>query len=194
MGPHYANFAAIVDSLRSHDALRVAEKEELGSTLIELLGDRRAAKAMGARAKEVFDSEAGATDRCLRALVDLIQPVKPLISTTIPIDPAKLEEAQRLKDNGAGQEAILRFIRDKGGDKIDSIRIVQSVYGFSHAQAKQEVHDSEVWRDRKSADDAFHERRWNEFEEISKSPQSEISLTEFEAETRTQENDEERKP
>jgi 3-deoxy-D-manno-octulosonic-acid transferase len=73
MGPHYANFAAIVDSLRSHDALRIAAKEELGSTLIELLGDRTAAKAIGARAKEVFDREAGATDRCvaaIRALLD----------------------------------------------------------------------------------------------------------------------------
>ena len=51
MGPHYANFAAIVDSLRSHDALRIAAKEELGSTLIELLGDRTAAKAMGSARK-----------------------------------------------------------------------------------------------------------------------------------------------
>jgi len=72
MGPHYANFAAIVDSLRSHDALRIAAKEELGSTLIELLGDRTAAKAMGARAKEVFDCEAGATDRCVAAISALL--------------------------------------------------------------------------------------------------------------------------
>jgi 3-deoxy-D-manno-octulosonic-acid transferase len=194
MGPHYANFVAIVDSLRSHDALRIATKEELGSTLIEILGDRIAAMAMGGRAKEVFDSEAGATDRCVRALVDLLQPIKPLLSATMPIDPGILEEAQRLKHNGAGQEAILQFIRDKGGDKIDSSLILEGICGLSHAQAKQEVHDSEVWRDRKSADDSFHERRWNEFEEASKLPQSEISLTEFEAEIRSQENDEERKP
>ena len=159
MGPHYANFVAIVDSLRSHDALRIAAKEELGSTLIEILGDRTAAMAMGGRAKEVFDSEAGATDRCVRALVDLIQPVKPLLSATMPIDPGILEEAQRLKHNGAGQEAILRFIRDKGGDKIDSSLILEGICGLSQAQAKQAVHDSEVWRDRKSADDSFHERR-----------------------------------
>ena len=72
MGPHYANFTAIVDSLRSHDALRVAAKEELGSTLIELLGDRSVAKAIGARAKEVFDREAGATDRCVTAILELL--------------------------------------------------------------------------------------------------------------------------
>jgi 3-deoxy-D-manno-octulosonic-acid transferase len=72
MGPHYANFAAIVDSLRSHDALRIAAKEEVGSTLIALLGDRKAARAIGARAKEVFDREAGATDRCVAAIRALL--------------------------------------------------------------------------------------------------------------------------
>jgi 3-deoxy-D-manno-octulosonic-acid transferase len=72
MGPHYANFAAIVDSLRSQDALCIAEKEELGSTLIALLGDRKAARDIGARAKEVFDREAGATDRCVAAIRALL--------------------------------------------------------------------------------------------------------------------------
>jgi 3-deoxy-D-manno-octulosonic-acid transferase len=72
MGPHYANFAAITDSLRDRDALRIAAKEDLGSTFIELLGDRVAAEAMGARAREVFDSQAGATDRCVAAILELL--------------------------------------------------------------------------------------------------------------------------
>ncbi len=72
MGPHYANFVAIVDSLRSHDALRIAAKDELGSILIALLGDHPAARAMGMRAKEIFDSEAGATDRCVEAIRELL--------------------------------------------------------------------------------------------------------------------------
>ncbi len=68
MGPHYANFAAITDSLRARDALRIAEKAELAATLIELLQDRAAAKAMGARAREVFEQQAGATERCIEAI------------------------------------------------------------------------------------------------------------------------------
>jgi len=72
MGPHYANFVAIVESLRSHDAMRIAAKEDLASTLIELLRDRAAAGAMGARAKEVFDRQAGATDRCVAAIRELL--------------------------------------------------------------------------------------------------------------------------
>jgi 3-deoxy-D-manno-octulosonic-acid transferase len=72
MGPHYANFLAITDSLRAHDALRIAAKEELASALIELLRDRAAAEAMGARAREVFERQAGATDRCVAALRALL--------------------------------------------------------------------------------------------------------------------------
>jgi 3-deoxy-D-manno-octulosonic-acid transferase len=73
MGPHYANFLAITDSLRTHDALRIAAKEELGAALIALLGDRTAAQAMGARAREVFERQAGATERCVAALRALLE-------------------------------------------------------------------------------------------------------------------------
>jgi 3-deoxy-D-manno-octulosonic-acid transferase len=72
MGPHYANFVAITDSLRVYDALRIAAKEQLAAMLTELLRDRAAAEAMGARAREVFERQAGATDRCVAALLALL--------------------------------------------------------------------------------------------------------------------------
>jgi len=72
MGPHYANFAAITDSLRDHDALRIAAKDDLASTLIELLSNRSAAEAMGKRAREVFDRQAGATDRSVASIRELL--------------------------------------------------------------------------------------------------------------------------
>ena len=68
MGPHYANFRSVVEELRAHDALRIAEKGDLAAALIELLRDRTAAEAMGARAKQVFDEQAGATARCVEAI------------------------------------------------------------------------------------------------------------------------------
>ena len=40
MGPHYANFRAITEDLLAHEALRIAAKEELAATLIDLLRDR----------------------------------------------------------------------------------------------------------------------------------------------------------
>ena len=72
MGPHYANFVAITDSLRARDALRIAAKEELAAALMALLGDRPAAEAMGARAREVFERQAGATERCVAAICGLL--------------------------------------------------------------------------------------------------------------------------
>jgi 3-deoxy-D-manno-octulosonic-acid transferase len=71
-GPYDANFRAIYWNLRAHQALRVASKEELAATLIELLRNSAEAAAMGARAREVFDQQAGATDRCVEALRALL--------------------------------------------------------------------------------------------------------------------------
>ena len=72
MGPHYANFRAITDDLLAHNALRIATKDQLAASFIELLQDRPAAEAMGARAKEIFNRQAGATDRCAAALCELL--------------------------------------------------------------------------------------------------------------------------
>jgi 3-deoxy-D-manno-octulosonic-acid transferase len=74
MGPHYANFRAITDDLRTRNAIRIAAKEELAVALIELLRDRLAAVAMGERARQVFDQQAGATSRCVEALRELLPP------------------------------------------------------------------------------------------------------------------------
>lgn len=74
MGPHYANFRAICDDLLAHDAMRVVQGDDLTRTLLELLRNRAAAEAMGARARQVFEAQAGATARCvaaIRALLDL---------------------------------------------------------------------------------------------------------------------------
>ncbi|MFP5209251.1 MAG: 3-deoxy-D-manno-octulosonic acid transferase [Acidobacteriota bacterium] len=78
MGPHYVNFRAITEDLREHRALRIAGKEELAATLIELLQNPKEAAAMGERARQVFAQQAGATDRCVQALRALLSaPVRP---------------------------------------------------------------------------------------------------------------------
>ncbi len=72
MGPHYANFRAIADTLRAQEALRIAPRAELTDMLLLLLENRQEAAAMGARARAVFDQQAGATERTVRALQDLL--------------------------------------------------------------------------------------------------------------------------
>ena len=75
IGPHYANFRAITEELIAHDALRIAAKEDLAATLVELLRDSAAASAMGGRARLVFNQQAGATARCVDALRELLLPI-----------------------------------------------------------------------------------------------------------------------
>jgi len=72
MGPHYANFRAITEDLLAHQALRIAKRADLATTFIDLLRDPAGAAAMGARAKQVFSSQAGATGRSMDALAELL--------------------------------------------------------------------------------------------------------------------------
>ena len=72
MGPHYANFRSITEDLLAHDALRIAAEGELAGALTGLLGDTAAAEAMGARARQVFETQAGATARCVEAIGELL--------------------------------------------------------------------------------------------------------------------------
>jgi 3-deoxy-D-manno-octulosonic-acid transferase len=72
MGPHFANFRAITEDLLAHQALRISKNEELSATLIGLLQDPQAGKSMGARARQVFELQAGATGRCMIALRSLL--------------------------------------------------------------------------------------------------------------------------
>jgi 3-deoxy-D-manno-octulosonic-acid transferase len=72
MGPHFANFRAITGDLIAHGAIQIAAGEDLAAALIRLLQDRTAAEAMGERARQVFDKQAGATARCVAALRELL--------------------------------------------------------------------------------------------------------------------------
>jgi 3-deoxy-D-manno-octulosonic-acid transferase len=72
MGPHYANFRAITCDLLAQQALRIAAKEDLAATLIDLLQNPAQAKTMGERARQVFSQQAGATGRSVDALRQLL--------------------------------------------------------------------------------------------------------------------------
>ena len=173
MGPHYANFRSIAEDLRAHDALRIAHKENLWPVLDELLVDREVAMAMGERARAVFEAQAGATARCVNAITRLL---KPLSTSVPPIDPAMARQAQRLRDDGASSETVLGFLRDSGCGKIDSIMIFQIVYGVTHALAKETVHNSETWRDRREGDNNFHDHLWKERADAAKDPNGAITM------------------
>jgi 3-deoxy-D-manno-octulosonic-acid transferase len=73
MGLSYENFRPVVEKLREHDAIRIVGANELRETLAKLLAGATDSVAMGLRGREVFESEAGATERAVQALVALLE-------------------------------------------------------------------------------------------------------------------------
>jgi 3-deoxy-D-manno-octulosonic-acid transferase len=73
MGPHYENFRSIVEKLSAAEAIMVVEPSELPGAIRDLLSDQDAARAMGSRARTIFESEAGATERAVTALMAVLE-------------------------------------------------------------------------------------------------------------------------
>jgi 3-deoxy-D-manno-octulosonic-acid transferase len=172
MGPHYANFRAITEDLLAHEAMRIAAPDNLAQLLLDLLANPDEARAMGARARQIFEQQAGATTRCLDAIRRILKPLESSTSGTRLIDPKIVEEARKIKQGGAGSEAVLKFLRDQGLGKIDSIKVLRDLYGIGLKEAKEIVDQSPVWSDRFEAD---HEL-WKELEEAANDPQSGIAF------------------
>ena len=72
MGPSYENFKEIVGAMKDADAIRIVRREELSGALVELMTERAAAEAMGARGRAVFEAQSGATGRTVTALMELL--------------------------------------------------------------------------------------------------------------------------
>lgn len=72
MGPSYENFRAIVEKLREQEAIRIVQPADLKAELARILADATESRAMGTRAREVFENEAGATERAVQALVAVV--------------------------------------------------------------------------------------------------------------------------
>lgn len=71
MGTSYENFRDIVEKLRVNDGIRIVAAEELKGALADALTG--SAKAMGSNARVVYESEAGATDRAVAALMEVLR-------------------------------------------------------------------------------------------------------------------------
>ena len=75
MGSSFENFRDIVAKMQGCDGIRIVQdKDALESTLVELLTDRDAAKAMGERGRKVFEAQQGATGQAVEALVGMVRP------------------------------------------------------------------------------------------------------------------------
>ena len=73
MGPYYENFRSIVDDLIEHKAISITKRAEFTEAIIGLYADPVDSTAMGKRAWEVFNRQAGATGRTIKALHGLVK-------------------------------------------------------------------------------------------------------------------------
>lgn len=73
MGPHYENFRGIVEKLQAEHAVTIASPSDLAAGLNHLLASESEAKAVGARARTVFENESGATARAVTALLAVLE-------------------------------------------------------------------------------------------------------------------------
>ncbi|MEO6981876.1 MAG: glycosyltransferase N-terminal domain-containing protein, partial [Edaphobacter sp.] len=71
-GPSFENFRGIVEAMQVHDAIRMVDEGRLAESIVAMLRDVDAARAMGERGRAVFEAQAGATTRTVRALMELI--------------------------------------------------------------------------------------------------------------------------
>jgi ribosomal protein L7/L12 len=72
--------------------------------------------------------------------------------------PRLLEIATELKRQGTPPEEILISLRDEGSTIIESIKVMRELHGLSLGDAKDFVHVSRAWADRRELHDAVHER------------------------------------
>jgi ribosomal protein L7/L12 len=66
-------------------------------------------------------------------------------------------ECRRRLAAGEDVESIVRYLRVSGCSKIDSIAVLKGTCGIGLAKAKEIVHFSTTWADRKASDEKFHD-------------------------------------
>ena len=58
---------------------------------------------------------------------------------------------------GEDIESLLKFLRSSGCSRIDSIAVIAKACNTGLAKAKELVHFSSAWNDRRTADEKFQE-------------------------------------
>ena len=71
VGPHYENFRAMVDAMREQNAITVLDAPQLAIWFSDCLTAEPEVVSTGARARAFYESQRGATERTVRALLPL---------------------------------------------------------------------------------------------------------------------------
>jgi ribosomal protein L7/L12 len=69
---------------------------------------------------------------------------------------AIVSDAAKLIKSGADHEIVLGFLRERGFNKLDSMKALVNTTGMSLGDAKNIVHHSRAWQDTFAKDEEFH--------------------------------------
>ncbi len=67
---------------------------------------------------------------------------------------------------GIGREDLIHAMRKAGLHQIDCIKMLRDLCGISLGDAKEAVHYSSAWADRKEMNEAFHEAVFQAADEL----------------------------
>jgi hypothetical protein len=88
-------------------------------------------------------------------------------------------DARRLAAARADREMILVFLRDRGFNKIDSIKTVRGLYGLSMSEAKDLIDHSAAWSYRFDHDMQFRETAIRALRDLAASKDPSLPRMEF---------------
>src|SRR5579864_1665788 len=94
-------------------------------------------------------------------------------------NPEVVADAGRLAAVGADRETILVFLRDRGFNKIDSIKTIRGLYGLSMPEAKDLIDHSAAWSDRFEHDMEFRETAIRALRDLAASKDPSLPRIEF---------------
>ena len=68
-----------------------------------------------------------------------------------------IEECRARSAQGESIERLLEYLRSAGCSKVDSITVIMKARGIDLRKAKELVHFSSAWNDRRVVDNEFHD-------------------------------------
>jgi 3-deoxy-D-manno-octulosonic-acid transferase len=74
VGPHTENFRDMVTLFQRADALTIVEADTFAPLLVDLLRDSTRRTQLGDRARQLFESQSGATSRTMAVMEELLPP------------------------------------------------------------------------------------------------------------------------
>jgi hypothetical protein len=92
-----------------------------------------------------------------------------MLQSPKPPNPETIADAHLLVRAGADKETILVFLREKGFNKIDSIKTIRTLYGLSMPDSKELIDHSAAWSDRFDSDMQLRETAMRALRDIAAS-------------------------